>query len=471
MPRDQEGLHTVHDRARRRGPRPRSWLTAAVFTALALGLLPSGLPADLTVSAVADAPRAPVGPAAVLPASPPVVAGARLTGVQAAQPDGPASAFVLTLDLSEDLRVDYLGASRVAGTAPLEELVARHDPGADRVTVAAVNADFFDINRTGAPLGAGVREGELLHSASPGRGEAVGFDLDGAGRMLEVLFEGKAVTARGELPLDGYNAARLPVDGIGLYGPEWGPVNRSPVVERSQHVVEVEFRDGLVTAVNEGAGVGPIPDGGGLLVGRDAGAGALQTLTVGEPLVPVFSARASDGGPLPHTVVGGQEPLVVDGIALNWDGAPNNVTAPRTAVGFSADGTEMYLVTVDGRQEHTVGMTLTALASFMAELGARNALNLDGGGSTTLLARAPGATSVRVVNMPSGGAQRPVPNGLAITAPRGAGPPPGIRVETVLVGEDGTPVEREPGDASVNADGVPGPVDGEPALLPAANAR
>ncbi|MQS08005.1 multidrug transporter, partial [Streptomyces sp. IF17] len=250
----------MHDRARRRGARPRSLLTAAAFTALALGLLPSGLPAELTVSASADAPRTSGGAPAVLPASPPVVAGARLTGIQAAQPDGAASVFVLTLDLTEDLRVDYLGAPRVAETAPLEDLVAVHDPGADRVTVAAVNADFFDISRTGAPLGAGVREGELLHSASPGRGEAVGFDHDGAGRMIEVLFEGKAITARGVLPLNGYNAARLPVDGIGLYGPEWGPVNRSPVVERSQDVVEVEFRDGLVTAVNEGAGEGPIPD-------------------------------------------------------------------------------------------------------------------------------------------------------------------------------------------------------------------
>ncbi|MCE7081968.1 phosphodiester glycosidase family protein [Streptomyces sp. ST2-7A] len=442
----------MHDRARRRGPHPRSLLIAAVFTTLGLGLLPTALPPDLTVSAAADGPRGAGGAPAVLPASPPVVAGARLTGVRAAQPDGPASAFVLTLDLTEDLRVDHLGAPAVAGTATLEELVALHDPGVDRVTVAAVNADFFDINQTYAPLGAGVRNGALLHSASPGRVEAVGFDTDGAGRMLEVLFEGKAVTAYGELPLSGYNAARLPVDGIGLYGPEWGPVNRSPVVERSPDVVEVEFRDGLVTAVNEGAGVGAVPDDGGLLLGRGAGARALEALLVGESVAPEFSARAADGGPLPRTVVGGQEPLVVDGIALSWDGAPNNVTAPRTAVGFSADGTEMYLVTVDGRQAHTVGMTLTALASFMAELGAHNALNLDGGGSTTLLVREPGAVAARVVNLPSGGSPRPIPNGLAITAPRGEGAPPGIRVETVSVGEDGEAVEELPGEASVNVE-------------------
>jgi exopolysaccharide biosynthesis protein len=68
---------------------------------------------------------------------------------------------------------------------------------------------------------------------------------------------------------------------------------------------------------------------------------------------------------------------------------------PRTAVGVRADG-RILLVTVDGRQpELSVGMTIAELATLLIELGAVEAVNMDGGGSTTMVVRG------RVVNSPS----------------------------------------------------------------------
>ena len=61
------------------------------------------------------------------------------------------------------------------------------------------------------------------------------------------------------------------------------------------------------------------------------------------------------------------------------------VRHPRTAVGFSRDSTTLFLVTVDGRSTTSVGMTLVELATLMQELGAWDALNFDGGGSTTMV--------------------------------------------------------------------------------------
>lgn len=59
---------------------------------------------------------------------------------------------------------------------------------------------------------------------------------------------------------------------------------------------------------------------------------------------------------------------------------------PRTAVGLSANGTQLWLVIIDGRQPlYSRGVTLPELTEIMLELGARSALNLDGGGSTTLV--------------------------------------------------------------------------------------
>lgn len=93
---------------------------------------------------------------------------------------------------------------------------------------------------------------------------------------------------------------------------------------------------------------------------------------------------------------------------------------PRTAAGVSRDGRTLWLVVVEGRQpDWSVGMTLPEVAEFLIGLGAYDAVNLDGGGSTTLDFR-PGDGSAPVTNRPSDPAGfRPVANGLAFIAAPG----------------------------------------------------
>ena len=94
---------------------------------------------------------------------------------------------------------------------------------------------------------------------------------------------------------------------------------------------------------------------------------------------------------------------------------------PRTAVGHSQDGRTLFLVTIDGRQPgYSVGMSLAELADFMADdiesfsasgANAYHALNLDGGGSTTMV------VGNQVVNMPSDQTgEREVANALLVVA-------------------------------------------------------
>ncbi|GHE36443.1 hypothetical protein GCM10017778_19330 [Streptomyces vinaceus] len=344
----------------------------------------------------------------------------------------------LLVDLggSGGVRAEYLGG-RGRGPATVAESAARHSAGPGRRVVAAVNGDFFDIRGTGAPLGPGLGGGRLLHSAGPGpaAAPAVGFGADGAGRVLRIALDGSVTLPGGAVrPLTGYNAARPAAGGLCAYTADW-PGTRLPALGAA-----VEVRGGRVAAAappvrgRPGSLRRERPEPGTTLLaaaaGDSAAAAELAALRLGDA-VAVAARALAGGGPVPVAAVGGREALVVAGVPQDHDGEPNNTAAPRTAVGFSRDGRRLRILVVDGRQRDSGGLTLTALGAMMHRLGSYEALNLDGGGSTTLLAGLSGASVLALENSPSDGPLRPVANGIALTAPAGSGRIAGFRVEPV----------------------------------------
>ncbi|AWZ08995.1 multidrug transporter [Streptomyces sp. ICC4] len=322
-------------------------------------------------------------------------------------------------------RAEYLGGR---GVATVADAAARHPAGPGRRVVAAVNGDFFDIRGTGAPLGPGIGAGRLLHAPSPGAGQAVGFGADGAGRVLDIALAGTVTLPGGAVrPLAGYNTARPPADGFAAYTADW------PAAELPALGPVVDLRDGRVTAVRAAARAAVRRPAAGttLLVAGGAAAAELAALRPADAVAVRARPVAAGGGPLPVGALGGREALVVAGVAQDHEGEPNNAAAPRTAVGFSRDGRRLRVVTVDGRQRDSGGLTLTALGRLMHRLGAYEALNLDGGGSSTLLAALTGEPGLTLENFPSDGRPRPVPNGLVLTAPAGSGKTAGYRIEPV----------------------------------------
>jgi len=110
-------------------------------------------------------------------------------------------------------------------------------------------------------------------------------------------------------------------------------------------------------------------------------------------------------------VVGGNMILVWDGEVVDNSGCGSFCDRnPRTAAGLTADGNTLILAVVDGRSTASVGATLNELADLMHEMGAWQALNLDGGGSSTMFISAAGG----VVNTPSDGSERVVANHLGV---------------------------------------------------------
>lgn len=119
-----------------------------------------------------------------------------------------------------------------------------------------------------------------------------------------------------------------------------------------------------------------------------------------------------------------QEAINAFGSTLVWDGVPSvNATgsyytdrASRTMLGVTEDG-KVILIVVDGRQEpFSCGASMAELAQIMMEAGAKYAVNLDGGGSTTYMAKNEGSDDCVILNRPSDGSERAISNGLIIAS-------------------------------------------------------
>jgi hypothetical protein len=317
---------------------------------------------------------------------------------------GPNTVNILTANLAEPtLKPRYLNPGTVGATATLSTM-------ANRVgAVAAVNGDFFDIGVTGAPRGVGIDNGTLIHGPSSGWNNVAAL-YAGRGGLASIFLDGFVTLPGGvRLTATNLNSPNLAANGIGIYNALWGDQSRSQVIDGSTRSREIEISGGVVTRVSTTPG-GKLAAGAVAVLGIDTGADALAGVAVGQAVTVNYAPRGGDGAA--QVAIGGNLVLVKDGVVTTTSHPKN----PRTAVGFSADGLRMWLVTVDGRSTASVGMTYVELGNYLKSLGADDALNLDGGGSTTMVARMPGATSVSVRNTPSDGAQRLVPNGFGFVS-------------------------------------------------------
>ncbi|KOG63009.1 MULTISPECIES: phosphodiester glycosidase family protein [Streptomyces] len=349
---------------------------------------------------------------------------------------GTARAHLLTVDLADPhVHVDLLYPGAVAARATVSRLA--NSSGA----VAGVNGDFFNITETqhpgvdatGAAVGPAVADGQVLKAAVP-KGQRFGpalppgtttRDVFGVGtdrraRLDRLSLSGSVGTPEGRLSLKGLNQYALPVDSVGAFTARWGSASRVRAVcgtdtERaapcSDDTYEVKVRGGRVVSATDAPGSGSIPADTTVLLGREEGARQLRKLSVGD-LVDVTHTLVAASSGVPYTFAIGGFPILRDGSPLS--GLDDRTSAVRTVVGYKGGGRQMLLLALDGSANYRGGLTVAEEAETMRSLGATAAFNLDGGGSTEMVARDTGAASVTVRNHPSGGAERPVPNGVGV---------------------------------------------------------
>lgn len=281
--------------------------------------------------------------------------------------------------------------------------------GARTGAVAAVNGGFYGTSPPYAPVGSVVIDGELQVASDMYR-TSLGWLEDGAVRFGYFNPQSYLELDQGlRLPVAGINQVEEGGEGIILYTPEWGETAGSPE-ETGVLAVLAPLEDGSYQVTGLVRGAAAMPAGGFVAGLPEEGPGVNELLP--GTRVKVHLGQDPNWPGLKHLLTGG--PLLVDGgrpvFQYALEGLAGTLAArhPRTAVGVTGDG-KMMLVTVDGRQSGvSVGATFEELAYLMAELGARQAMGLDGGGSTTAWVNG------QVVNRVSDGSQRLVANGLVV---------------------------------------------------------
>lgn len=330
---------------------------------------------------------------------------------------GPNSILVLEIDPQADVTLDLIGAGDAyPSVAPVSAMGQRIG------AIAAVNGEFFDP--PGRPQFQFQSDGVLWQTALGGAGS---FAISEDGREFSVgRFEPEITvtsSASGStLDITSWNAKEPEGDAVVGFTHIGGSLATAPddacylVLGSAGDLSWTDDRKGTTqswTVAQQGCGASaPAPDGPFVILAADrgsAGADALATHAVGDAVDIAISYGLR--GVL--DLAGGEPVLVARGKSLVDASCDTDYCGPnpRTAAGYTSDG-RLLIVTVDGRQAgFSVGMSLADLAQVFLQLGAEGAVNLDGGGSTTMWVEQRG-----VVNRPSneGNVERPVGTALVI---------------------------------------------------------
>jgi hypothetical protein len=294
--------------------------------------------------------------------------------------------------------------------------------------LAAVNGGFFNRSN-GEPLGvlkvggelvsdSAAARGAVLLSSPPGGPQVLTFDQLAARMSVSFSAEGQDWT----VPIDGVDTTRER-GRLMIYTPAYHADTDTAPTGTEWVIDGNPLR---VVAMRPGVGRSRIPRTGVVLsYGGTTLPPALAALTDDVVIRLRTSWKSAHGLPdadleAARDVVSGAGLLRRDGLAIDdWKAeglAADTFTDarhPRTLIGRDADG-RIWLAAVDGRlPDYSIGMTFADMQRLADRLELRDALNLDGGGSTTMVVKG------QVVNRPSDPAgPRPVGDALLVT-PRG----------------------------------------------------
>ena len=351
----------------------------------------------------------------------PHLAGPGVTAAKYDIPALPLKISVVEMDLTNPyiMMETCLGADKSVGSeTPVNMAIRNNRPGHE--VVGAMNGDFFmtaPSNEVGLPLSGQVRNDELVLS-SHNRACLV-LDDDNRPYIDRLTFSGMVASGDHSFALNLVNRMRYGYENIAAnqsflftrsYGPKTydGSNSGKMVLLRP---AEGEFRWNaigvehcIIEDIFDAQGSRTIPDGKAILWLKGTYANQTEWMNVGDQMDISFRQTLNNG---PQDVkiqqlIGGSDHIIMQNGQFMDDWAERH---PRTAIGFNADSTRLYFVVVDGRHMSSIGVKLSEMKGIFEALGAVNAVNLDGGGSSCIL------VNDEVLNHPSDGPVRAVGNG------------------------------------------------------------
>ena len=315
-----------------------------------------------------------------------------------------------------------LGGNNGFGRQPLSQIANLVQQSGGYVT-AGINGDYFSMTfspYSGDPLGLHIQNGELVSLPWVNRSALVGL-IDGRILIARFRFSANLRLPDGsEMPLDGLNQP-LPREGFCLFTPSFGKTTQTPagtteIIASANLPLRPNVPLTLTVRQVSESGNSPIPQDGIVLVATGKAASVAKSLKPDDRLEILVTLTPLDANFDPQTIswaISGGPRILRDGrisVECEQEGIPlsfRQTKHPRTAVGLKDDA--LLWVIVDGRQPgYSEGMTLDELAEFLLNAGCKDALNLDGGGSSTLFVRG------RVMNQTSDGRERPIANALLL---------------------------------------------------------
>lgn len=285
--------------------------------------------------------------------------------------------------------------------------------------VMLMNSDFFSF-QTGVPMSHQVENGVLVTKDSTGM-DAIGINGDGTAFISWLQINIAITVGEQTISIDNFNKYRQPYV-IYMLDDKFSDTTQASdpglnviIGSLSGDLTLGSSVTGVVEGVVKSDGAIEIPKGKIVLTADDrVPPEVYEQLSLFKEGDEVTINTTADGDERWNNAkyilgcLGGR--LIKDGEIQNVDEA----AAPRTAFGIKADGTLVFY-TIDGRQSgHSYGVRLNTLAQRLKELGCVDAVNLDGGGSTSIGTVYPGNDSFSVINKPSDGSLRKVATFIGI---------------------------------------------------------
>ena len=287
---------------------------------------------------------------------------------------------------------------------------------ADNGAVAGVNADFFGLSGThSAPFGPVVKDGEMISAGTTlnkTEGQYAAFFMDEDGNPFFDYFTmtAKFGNEKKMLELAGMNKFASLV--FPAYLDTNAMTTTASLDSRFENLVKFVVVDDVITHISEKGQTVAVPEDGYVIVmSGDYRTNAAHMFAVGDEVV--LDITSSVDLDEMETAFGGGGKLLVDGKIVEANSKVAAGRQPRTAFGVSKDGNTAIFMVVDGRGE-SIGATHWELGKLMQEYGAYEAMHLDGGGSSTMVAKTNEDKTLTVQNTVSEGSERKVINAVGI---------------------------------------------------------